>query len=623
MTETAMVIIPLIIGGFAVVLTCAIGCCCCCCAMPLWRLFFPAGYNKVQQQDSQNAALARSNQEYFEMDQDVALIPIVEAYVVPPLISRGEATARVLTEQSSNHVNNSARGGGFKDIWAAVLFLINVVIVFSLAIDSYAKYKDVVRVSDPSAEFNTNVFSAFAFFIFFMVIISSSVCSFALYILVSNAARIIDWVNWMNIIGCGAMTLFSLVTLQIFMAIVFAVLTLISVWYYWSIQSRIPFASAVIGAACGAIRQNFIGLVTTAYSGLIFQLLWILLWTVAMYGIVNSYNGSNDGNHHDDANGGLSGFVYFLMVLSMYWGVQVVHYIVSVTAGGTVATWWFQPHHPAPVRGSLFRATTTSFGSICFGALIVAFIQTLRELLRTIRKQNHRRRERDAFADCLVCIADAMLRCVEDALVYINRFAYSYVAAYGYDFISAGKQVTNLFQRRGWDAIINDNLISNVFSIFSVGMAVISALFGAFLLPTVYVTGGLAVTGNTVVAGVIVGFLVGLVVGLVMISCLDSAVAMVFVCFAEDPDMLRVNHLTIYENLKQSWELFNPSTLLWTTAVIVEDGYGSQPIPQATVVSNPIHPIDSYQAPRNNPPPFNPNFAGGPNASSSYYKSNY
>ena len=59
--------------------------------------------------------------------------------------------------------------------------------------------------------------------------------------------------------------------------------------------------------------------------------------------------------------------------------VQVVKGIMHVTTAGVVGSWWFSPH----VRGdvvlqSIKQSVTTSFGSVCFGSLIVAGVQVRR-----------------------------------------------------------------------------------------------------------------------------------------------------------------------------------------------------------------------------------------------------
>ncbi len=121
-------------------------------------------------------------------------------------------------------------------------------------------------------------------------------------------------------------------------------------------------------------------------------------------------------------------------------GLQVLKAIVQVTTSGTLAVWWFQPKRLAAVRGSLFRAMTTSFGSICFGSLIVAVIHALRDMLQYIKNQSQRRRggqrgNENVVLAIVVCIIDFLLRIIEQILEYFNKYAFCYVAAYGTGFV--------------------------------------------------------------------------------------------------------------------------------------------------------------------------------------------
>lgn len=142
----------------------------------------------------------------------------------------------------------------------------------------------------------------------------------------------------------------------------------------------------------------------------------------------------------------LSTFIIF----GIYWGVQVIKGIIQTTVSGTVGCWWFQPHREAAVRGSLFRSVTTSFGSICFGSLLVAAVQSLHAILRTINSQHRRitNRNRNLANEFCVCCLGRLLEWVEQALLYFNKYAFCYVAAYGTSFIESGRRVTELFERR-------------------------------------------------------------------------------------------------------------------------------------------------------------------------------
>jgi hypothetical protein len=67
---------------------------------------------------------------------------------------------------------------------------------------------------------------------------------------------------------------------------------------------------------------------------------------------------------------------------------------------------------------------TTSFGSICFGGLVVAFIQALRMLANSARANGD--------GNFLVCIAECLLACLASIIEYLNKWAFIYVGIYGF-----------------------------------------------------------------------------------------------------------------------------------------------------------------------------------------------
>ena len=90
---------------------------------------------------------------------------------------------------------------------------------------------------------------------------------------------------------------------------------------------------------------------------------------------------------------------------------------------GGVSTWWIVPEEAnhccsKAIMGSTVRATTSSFGSICFGSLLVAIIQTMRAMCESARNDNNI----DGCAAFLLCLVDCCLRCLQDILEYFNKF---------------------------------------------------------------------------------------------------------------------------------------------------------------------------------------------------------
>eukprot|EP01034_Spumella_vulgaris_P027126 gene27126-33808_t len=487
-----------------------------------------------------------------------------------------------------------------------------------------------------------------------LAVAASLLGSVWLSFLMAHAERLIEFVMWMNIGLLALSAVGCILAGQLIPFIVLIVLAGLSYWYYLAVRNRIPFASAVIRTACAAIKANYTGLISTAYGMMFLQIVWFMLWSAAYYGVFQQLKAAQasqvtDASHHhttqqdnsststqDSNNQQVLGWATFGMLISLYWGAQVIKGVMQTTVCGSVACWWFQPTRAAPVRGSLFRASTTSFGSICFGALIVALVQAMREMLNQVKNQAQKRRGRDRnlALECLVGLTEYLLGCVEAALNYFNMYAYCYVAAYGLDFVTSGKQVTSLFKRRGWSAIINDSLISRTITLGVMALALFAGLLGALLsqllVGTAY-SAGMAAQPLAVSGGVL-GALMGIAVGMILTNAIESAVAMVFVSFAEDPSSLQSHHKEEFDNLLAKWRVAYPETVEWVCCGdVYSNSAGSAqavPINNSTGVNYLPYTAAAGAAPggyvyqpavyhnskggngNNNPPPMNPNYTG-------------
>jgi hypothetical protein len=109
----------------------------------------------------------------------------------------------------------------------------------------------------------------------------------------------------------------------------------------------------------------------------------------------------------------------------------VVKNVVHVTASGLFATVYFMgtPDQTrklkvtVPVRNptakSAKRALTTSFGSICYGSLLIALIQTITNLVRKSARNSQAGGKIFCFF-CLYCL-DCVLKMIEALAEYFNK----------------------------------------------------------------------------------------------------------------------------------------------------------------------------------------------------------
>lgn len=173
---------------------------------------------------------------------------------------------------------------------------------------------------------------------------------------------------------------------------------------------RIPFAASNLRTALTAVKANM-GLSMVAYAMLFVACGWSVFWVI---GLSSAMVSMGQG-------------IIFLFLVSFYWVHQVLTNLVHVTTAGTVGTWWIIPDEASSfcspgIRDSFTRASTYSFGSICFGSLLVAIVQALRALYQQAQNSD----------DCqiLVCIISCLLACIQSIVEYINKYALVYVGTF-------------------------------------------------------------------------------------------------------------------------------------------------------------------------------------------------
>lgn len=346
-----------------------------------------------------------------------------------------------------------------------------------------------------------------------------------------NAILLIRASLWFSVGLCGLIAVIFLAVAPI-AGVFYGVLTVCLVCYTRAVQGRIPYAASNLKCAVTVLKTN-LGLGLIALVSMLGLMGYSFSWVLAFAGTMqlNAMTESSSATSEDSSDlSAIGGIVGSLFLLSFYWTHQVMKNVVRVTVSGVVGTWWFSPAEAASlcsdaVRHSLIRSTTSSFGSICFGSLIVAILHILRNALHSA--QNNRN------AGVLRCIAMCILSYIERLVEYFNKWAYVYVGLYGYGYVDAGKRVISLFKTRGWQTIIADNLVGRLLGIMCLAIGLLTGvltLFAALLVEEFEakedMQGWLAV-------GFFIGLFIGLILSGVFMGLILSAVDAVIVCYAE------------------------------------------------------------------------------------------
>lgn len=383
-----------------------------------------------------------------------------------------------------------------------------------------------------------------------------------------------------------AMILFNLP-----LALFFLFMSALGVFYAWGVWHRIPFASANIDIAMRALKDNH-GLWVLAYGMTLKTIVWTVIWTCTwlevlvfsphwVYDCEGPSGDVPDGNSPPPPSCRMAPrgkVIIVCLLLSLFWTSEVLKNLFHTTIAGVVGTWWFAPDEarttpigndgtsysccrtwcgcsPA-IRDSWVRSSVYSFGSICFGSLLVGIMRVVQVIVRCGRQQ--RRQSRDPSqgvdgGDLCFCLLQCVVDNLEYLLRYINQWSFVYVGLYGYDYWTAGKQVTTLFQQRGWSMIVNDQLVSRSLSMMSLLIAFITGVIGVIV--------GFFFFGPLWSAfSFLIGFVLGLTSCGILFGVITSGVNTVVVCFAESPNQLRFNHSPeLYQNLAQAWRAAYPA----------------------------------------------------------------
>jgi len=300
--------------------------------------------------------------------------------------------------------------------------------------------------------------------------------------------------------------------------------------YIWA---KADLAAATISVTVSFTSQ-YPAVFGVAAVSLGMQLLWLMLWSTTSYNTMVYFGGNTTGQ--------LLG-IYFILML--FWGVQVLKNVLHVTIAGSFASWYYRfPHHQEnnPTLTALIRACTTSFGSVCLGSLLVAIVRTLRTFAHAAHQGS---KNRNAV---LAAIFSRLLTCTDHLAQYFNVYAFVQVAVHGRTYVEAAKKASDIVEKNGVDALVNDELVGTV---LTMGAAVGGLACG--IMPILVGRGSGALTVSQAWVVFVIGGLLGYTIIMAVMAVVWSSVVTLFVCFAEDPTALYHTKPAEFQRLMSAW----------------------------------------------------------------------
>ncbi|KAK3824970.1 MAG: plasma-membrane choline transporter-domain-containing protein, partial [Benniella sp.] len=453
-------------------------------------------------------------------------------------------------DQTQGKFSTEAR---YNDVWATVLFLFNIGGFAALNVYSFKSYADNLAnpytVLDDGTRVATN---AFAVDHSLSILVLSSIAvtfalSFGYFILIQRkTAFLVKFSFFFNIFLTVGMGILQIMSGNIFWGGLFLVSGILVLFFYKLWAKRMPFSILLLQTVTSVTRK-YPGTLAVAFSGLFVQIAWSAFWIFSLAINFSVFQRTSNCRVEEGASGKSklvcdNNQLYWVMLylhFVLFWNTEVIKNVAHVTISGVFGVYYFfegsaQGAPSSPTLGSAKRALTTSFGSICFGSLLIAFLQTLRYVLRSLKSDSD-----EGLMVFLATCAECILACLESLFETFNKFAFTQVAMYGKPFVKAAHDTWELVKDRGVDAIVNDNLVGNVLGMGTLAVALTSGLYGYLFVkivqPDFYAKEDEALA---VFAVILVEILLGAVMMSVPNNVIDSGVTTTFVALAEDPQTL-------------------------------------------------------------------------------------
>lgn len=341
--------------------------------------------------------------------------------------------------------------------------------------------------------------------------------------------------------------------------IVFLVFTLITAWCYWGMRSRIPLSVAILKTVVDVMKKlpqvyfiSFLGSLIASAFAVIFSA--VIVATYMKYDPAQGNEGCAVGGG-SCSKSKLIG-ILVLVFFCGYYISEVLRNIIHCTVSGVYGCWYYMSKSDQgmprwPSFGSLKRALTVSFGSICFGSMIVALIETLKAVLRLLRNGEITDIADNSASKIIFFVIDWIIGFLEWLARYFNHYAYCFIALYGKPYLKAAKETWYMLREKGMDALINDNLINIALGFFSLFASYMSALFAYLYLR--FTRPGYNSDGGFNVPMMAFSFVIALQICNIANETIRSGTATFFVALGNDPEVFRVSYPQRFDEIFRAY----------------------------------------------------------------------
>ncbi|KAJ3279954.1 putative choline transporter, neither null mutation nor overexpression affects choline transport [Borealophlyctis nickersoniae] len=332
--------------------------------------------------------------------------------------------------------------------------------------------------------------------------------------------------------------------------IVFFVLTVI-------VKDRVEFAVALLESVTSILNPN---MVLVSCAGFLVEAAYAVFALAGMAGFVIHQMFETDDGHVGFKHGTKYAIVY--LVASAYWTMQMVPNMMNVILSGAFASHYYaEGGEPSmPIRKATARAMTTSFGSVALGSLVIVAAQAVHYIVGFVT------RAVPFIGACMNCGLGFIIA----GLQYFNTYAFTHVAIYGKPYVQSAQDTYALFKDSGMTVISNDVITYMCSFALCHTVGLVTAFLGFFwavgTVRNYYDARGIVcikTDHGCTDAGLMAtddAFAIGGACWAIGVGCMHlitrvvrAGVTTTIVIVAEDHEMVKRNHPTLYKQVKETY----------------------------------------------------------------------
>nr|CCA26114.1 PNS1like protein putative [Albugo laibachii Nc14] len=450
----------------------------------------------------------------------------------------------------------------FHDKFFLFLFLVTISAMIYLTIDFWIS--DIIsKRSNFSDNFPHRQMFITSLQILIISILISAICS----VLVIFTGKLFIWLSLISVAGtqfalAGTFLKEAILTSSMVgytASILIGIVALVFIISIYVMRHRVEFACAHLGVAGRAILSSPVILLAAVFMAVI-QSFWSLIWILGMLRVLDYFKiGTKTGCVGNEClihvtNQSAIG-ISIGMLFIYFWGSIIFRNILAVTVASIVSSWKCHIHKNSRVGNAFLEAWTYHLGSVCFGSLLVAVVETVRKVLSTLVALASRRKR--FYLAWLFSMISSTLHFVEYLMEFCNRFAYAYIGCYKCAFIPASKRSMQFLKTKGWSAVVNQEITRTAFWYANL-LSGSTVAFIILRISDIAYSHELAFFQYQKHMVAAVGFVIGYLVNTVVMSVISSAVTTVYVLWAEDPTSWIRTRPKEYQILHNVWSKIYP-----------------------------------------------------------------